>query len=55
MENIYYKEEWPEDCIVIEFKKNPSIYQGLFSGNVVDNSYDLEQCMQDVQDCIDKN
>jgi hypothetical protein len=54
MQNIFYKREWPEDCYVIEYEKNPSMYQSIYSGEPVDNSSDFDECLKDVQDCIDQ-
>lgn len=55
MENLYYKTEWPEDCYVIEYEKNPSMYQGFFCGDPIDNSNKLDECLKDVQDCINEH
>ncbi len=54
-QNIYFFEEWSDDCYVIEYEKNPNMYQGIYSGDPIDNSHSLYACLQDVQDCIDTN
>jgi len=54
-QRVYYREEWPEDCFVLRYERDPDMYQGIYFEEPVSISHDLDECIKDIQDVIDSS